>query len=114
MVEASTETNLARIQSTVPTACTQTESTVLDTTIQKAWAKFGSFKFNEISPGVVANVEWTDGIAGQLGSMATITYKDGAVWTIRFNELSEKHHRVGYELIASEPSVACTSVQGEI
>ena len=46
--------------------------------------------------------------------MATITYKDGAVWTIRFNELSEKNHRVGYELITSEPSVACTSVQGEI
>ena len=73
-----------------------------------------AFKFNEISPGVVANVEWTEGEAGKLGSCAKVTYSDGAEWTIRFTELSEKHHSVGYELILATPSVPCSSVQGTL
>lgn len=108
------ETTLQRQQSTVPTACTQTESCVIDVAINKAWEIFSKFEFNKMSPNVVASVEWTDGKPSELGSCAKVTYKDGAVWTIRFNELSEKHHRVGYELIHAEPSSTCSSVQGEI
>jgi len=100
--------------SLVPTACTQTESCVLNVSVQKAWDAFAHFKFNEISPNVVAAVEWTEGKAGELGSCAKVSYKDGSSWTVRFSELSEKHHRVCYELIQAEPSVSCTSVQGEI
>ena len=83
-------------------------------TINKAWESFGSFKLDAICPGIVAKVEWKEGEAGKLGALAAITYKDGAVWTIRFNELSEKHHRVGYELLQAEPALTCTSVQGQI
>ena len=111
MVEATT---LVKQQSTVPTACTSTESTVLPVTINKAWDAFGGFKLHEICPNIVTKVEWKEGEAGKLGALAQITYKDGAVWTIRFNELSEKHHRIGYELLAAEPALTCTSVQGQI
>ena len=112
MVQA--EPTLQRMTSTIPTSCTQTESTVLPVNITKAWASFSAFKFNEIAPGVVANVEWTDGEAGKLGACAKVTYTDGAEWTLRFTELSEKHHTIGYELMVANPSVPCTSVQGTL
>ena len=112
MVEA--QPTLQRMTSTIPTSCTQCESTVLPVSITKAWTKFMAFKLNEIAPGVVSNVEWTEGEAGKLGSCAKVTYVDGAVWTLRFTELSEKHHTVGYELMVAEPSVPCTSVQGTL
>ena len=108
------ETTLARQMSTVPTSCTQTESTVLPVAISKAWESFSAFKLDALCPGIVAKVEWKDGAAGQLGALAAVTYKDGAVWTVRFNELSEKHHRVGYELLSAEPALSCSSVQGTI
>lgn len=103
-----------RLQSTVPTSCTQTESCVLDVNIQKAWETFSSFRFNEMSPNVVSAVEWTSGKPNQLGACAKITYKDGASWIVRFNELSEKHHRIGYELITADPPTECSSVHGVI
>merc|ERR1711997_497557 len=96
--------------SLVPTACTQVESCVVPCSIGKAWKAFIHFKLNEMAPNVVANVEWTEGKAGELGSCAKVTYKDGSSWTVRFSELSEKHHRVCYELIVADPSVSCTSV----
>ena len=100
--------------STVPTACTQTESCVIGCNIDKAWAKFGDFAFNAMAPNVVSSVAWNSGKAGEIGSVAKVTYKDGSNWTVRFSEFSEKHHRVCYELISAEPSTTCTSVQGDI
>ena len=108
------ETSLKRQMSLVPTSCTQTESSVLNVPISKAWESFCAFKLDALCPGIVTKVEWKEGGAGQLGAMAAVTYVDGAVWTIRFNELSEKHHRVGYELLAAEPALTCSSVQGTI
>ena len=67
-----------------------------------------------MAPNVVASVEWTSGKAGELGSMAKVTYKNNSSWTIRFSELSEKHHRICYELVSAEPPTTCTSVQGDI
>ena len=106
------ETTLQRQVSIIPTACTQTESCVLDCNILKAWEKLSCFKLNELAPTAVATVEWTEGESGKIGSCAKVTYKDGANWTLRFTEFSEKHHRVCYELMSAEPVVNCTSVQG--
>lgn len=61
-------------------------------------------------PGAVTKVEWVEKTAGMIGACAKITYKDGAVWTLRFDEWSEKRHSVAYELMSAEPSAACTSI----
>ena len=74
MVE-NTQPPLARQQSTVPTACTNVESCILNVPITKAWEKFCEFKFNELCPNVVASVEWTSGKPMELGAICTITYK---------------------------------------
>lgn len=105
---------LARQMSTVPTACTQTESCVIACSIETAWEKFSAYKLNEMAPKVVASVEWVSGKAGELGGMAKVNYKNNSSWTIRFSELSEKNHKICYELVAAEPPTTCTSVQGEI
>ena len=108
------EPSLQRKQSTVPTACMQTESTVIDCTIGKAWDLLSGFRLDAMCPGAVTSVEFTEKAAGMIGACAKVTYKDGAVWTLRFDEWSEKNHSVAYELMSAEPSVSCTSVQGEI
>ena len=105
---------LARQMSTVPTSCTQTESCVIGCAIEVAWEKFCAYSFNTMAPNVVASVDWTSGKAGEIGSCAKVTYKDGSSWTIRFSEFSEKHHRICYELLMAEPATTCTSVQGDI
>ena len=108
------EPSLQRKQSTVPTACMQTESTVIDCTIGKAWDLLSGFRLDAMCPGAVTKVEFTEKSAGMIGACAKVTYKDGAVWVLRFDEWSEKNHSVAYELMSAEPATSCTSVQGEI
>ena len=105
---------LTRKQSTVPTACMQSESAVINLSIGKAWDLLSEFKLDAMCPGTVTKVEWVEKTAGMIGACAKVTYKDGAVWSLRFTEWSEKQHRVAYELMTAEPAVSCTSVQGEI
>ena len=105
---------LTRKQSTVPTACMQNESAVINLSIGKAWDLLSEFKLDAMCPGTVTKVEWVEKSAGMVGACAKVTYKDGAVWSLRFTEWSEKQHRVAYELMTAEPAVSCTSVQGEI
>ena len=98
----------------MPTACIQVESAVLDCKIDQGWQLLAEFKLDVMCPGAVTKVEWVEKSAGMIGACAKITYKDGAVWTLRFDEWSEKRHSVAYELMSAEPAAACTSIQGEI
>ena len=113
MVEQA-EPTLTRHVSSVPTSCTQIESTVLNASMNTIWPKFRDFKFVEIAPEKVKAAEFTSGVAGQVGATVKLTYTDGATWEIRITEISEKYHRLGFELIIAEPAAFATSIQTEL
>ena len=64
------QTTLERKMSTVPTAAVQVESTVLPHSLNKAWDKFRNFQWDQLAPGKVKSVEWTDGTPAKVGSTA--------------------------------------------
>mmetsp|Transcript_13682 Transcript_13682/g.14778 ORF Transcript_13682/g.14778 Transcript_13682/m.14778 type:complete len:162 (+) Transcript_13682:137-622(+) len=98
----------------IPSATSQTESTVLDAPLPKVWNLFRSLAFEKIAPGQVSNTEFESGGAGMVGAVVKMTYTDGTVWRIRVTEVSERHHTLAYELLTAEPAHAATSVQMEI
>ena len=59
---------MAAATSSIPTACTQTESTVLSAPIAKVWAVFREFKLETIAPDFVASTEGS----AQVGSMVKV------------------------------------------
>lgn len=103
-------------KSTIPTSCTQTESTVLDAPIDKVWAKFRGFAFEGLAPGQVASTSYESGGEGQCGSIIKVVYNDAdkTVWKLRIIEFSERKYTIAYELLSAEPAHNATSVQGEI
>ena len=100
--------------SKIPTSCTQTESTVLQEPLAKAWAKFRGLAFDKLAPGQVSSSEYESGGEGAVGSVIKMTYKDGTIWRIRVTEFSERNHTIAYELLTAEPAHSATSMQGEI
>ena len=108
------EPTLARQKSTVPTSCSQTESTVLEVPLLTAWKHFRDFKLAELAPNKVSSTEFTDGAAGQVGSLVRLTYADGAVFDVRITEISDKYHRIAFELINAEPAATASSAETEL
>ena len=108
---------MAEIKETskIPTSCTQTESTVLPCTLEKAWALFRDLAFDKVAPGLVKSTAYEAGAtASAVGSVLKISYQDGSVWRLRVTEFSERHHTIAYELVEADPAVTSTSVQGEL
>ena len=103
-------------KSTIPTSCTQTESTVLAAPIDKVWTKFSGFAFDKLAPGQVTSTAYESGCEGQVGSIINVVYNDSdkTTWKLRITEYSERNHTLAYELLAAEPAHNATSVQGEI
>jgi hypothetical protein len=98
------------MSSSIPTACIQTESTVVPAPIATVWAKFRGFKLEAVAPGFVKS---TEGDAA-VGSIIKVTYKDGSVWEHQIIELSDKKHTIAYYVVKADPSITATSVEGEI
>ena len=98
--------------STVPVSLHQRESVVLPVSVDKVWNTLREFKMNEIMPQKVNGTSFTSGGPGQVGSMIQVDWADGAKWTIRVNEISDWHHRFGYEVVSTEPAISTTSVVG--
>ena len=108
------EPQLARIKSTVPCTCTNTESCVIPSKIGDVWAKIRYWKLNELAPNIISNTEWTDGDAGRVDSTVKLTYTNGAIWYWRVTELSERNNSVSYELVQADPPISVSSIVGEI
>lgn len=99
--------------STIPTSCTQTESTVVEAPLEKVWGLFRTLSFGKLSAQVTSS-EFESGGEGTVGSIVKLTYADGSIWRIRVTEFSERNYTVAYELLTAEPTHKATSVQGEI
>ena len=100
--------------SSIPTAAVQTESTILPVSIDQAWDKFRNFRWDQLAPGKVKSVAWTDGAPARVGSTARLQYEGGVTWVVRLTEVSERHHTVAYELLEADPPVRVTSLQAEL
>ena len=105
---------LQRVKSVVPCTCFQIESTVIPAPLSAVWNSMKEWKLETVAPGVVAATEWVDGAAGQVDSSVQITYVNGAKWTLRITELSERNHTLAYELISAEPATDVSQVTGEL
>ena len=105
--------SLSKQKSTVPTSCTQVESTVLPVSITKAWSSFRGLDLATVAPKIVSSSEFISGAEGQVGSVVKISYTSGAVWELRVIEFSERNHVVAYEILSTEPAHSVTSIQGE-
>ena len=105
---------LARVKSTVPCTCTNTESCVLPANISAVWEKIRFWKLETLAPGIVTSTEWTDGDAGRVDSVVKISYANGATWFWRVTELSERNTTLAYELVAAEPATSVSSIVGEM
>jgi hypothetical protein len=99
--------------STVPTSCIETESTVLAVPVEKAWKSFRELKFDTLAPEYVKTVS-SNSAAGTVGSTIDITYMDGAQWQVCVTELSDRNFTIAYQVISTEPSMTCTSVEGQV
>ena len=104
--------SLKRTGSAVPTMTTQSESTVLPVSIEKAWGVFKTFNLSKVLPSHIKSSEFTIGAPNQLDSIVRITYADGAVWELRINEISDPKHTIGYQVISTEPAHQATSIVG--
>ena len=111
MVDA--ELSLQKQKSLVPTACTQTESSVIAVPLSKAWAAFRSLKLAQIAPKFIASSDYVSGGEGQVGSVVRVEYANGGTWELRITEFSEKHHTVAWEVVSTEPALSVTSIEGE-
>ena len=49
-----------------------------------------------------------------VGSNVAITYSDGSRWEVNVSEISDKYHRMCFEVVNAEPNVQCSSIQTEI
>ena len=105
---------LARHGSAVPCSTTQSESTVVNVPIDKAWASFKHFHLEMLNPKKVSATEFTSGGPNQLDSVVRINYTDGAMWEVRINEISDVKHTLGYQVLSTEPAHQVTSIQGQI
>ena len=100
--------------STVPTSSHNTESCCVNAPLEKVWPFFRDFKLHEVAPETVTNMECTSGAAGQVGSIVKISYANGSTWEVMITEISEKYHRICYQLVQAVPSIHCSSVDTEI
>jgi hypothetical protein len=85
-----------RSGSAVPVSTSQTESCVLPVTLEKAWGIFKHFKLEKVLPNHIKSTEFVSGGVNQLDSVVRIVYADGAKWELRFNEISDVKHTLGY------------------
>jgi hypothetical protein len=111
-INATTTMTTTTPSSTVPTSCIQTESTVLAVPAEKAWKSFRELKLDTLAPEYVKTVSGVT--AGTVGSTVDITYQDGAQWQVCITELSDRNYTIVYDVISTEPSMTCTSVEGQI
>ena len=81
--------------------------------LETVWEKFRDWKFDEMAPNFYATTEWIDGAAGRVDSTIKITYKNGATWCLRVTELSERSHKLSYEVVQTEPATSVSSMVGE-
>jgi len=100
-------------KSSVPTSCTQTESTVLPANITKSWNFFKNMQLDMLAPDSIIGVVCVSGNVGQVGSGYAITYKSGDVWELLITEVSDRKHIIAYEISAADPPISISSIQGE-
>ncbi len=96
------------------TSCHQVESTVLNVPIGKAWDLLKTFQFHTFLPSSVKNVKFTSGSANEIGSVFSVEYMDGSLWTFRIVEISESKRSLAYELMTAEPEITFSSLQNTI
>ena len=113
MVEEAAAPSLARAGSVVPVSCHQSDSAVLAAPIDSVWALVKELRLNELIPGKVKSVSWT-GAPGQVESIASIEYNDGAKWEVLVTEVSNLRHSIGYSILSTEPAHSVTSMQSII
>lgn len=111
MVEAPT---LQRQKSTVPTATSNTESSVIGKSITDMWPIVKAFQMEALAPGKVDSTSWTEGGPGQVGGLVEVSMKNASKWTYQITEVSDKHHTIGYSLVFAEPALEASSLDGEI
>ena len=98
----------------VPTSTTSHETTCIGAPIDAVWHLFRDFKFDQLAPGGIKSVKFLDGQAGLVGSMVEIVYGDDTTWSVRVTEISDKYHRICFDLVMAEPAAKVSSVETEI
>ena len=100
--------------SSVPTASHNTESASIGAPLDKVWPFFREFRLHEVVPGKITKTEFVSGGPGQLSSIVKISYANGSTWEVIVTEISDKYHKLCFELISAEPAVHAHSVNTEI
>lgn len=85
------------------------ESNVINAPINVVWENIRSLDFKSILPGTVENCKVVDGPADKVGSLREITYRNGAVWTVKLMELSDASHQVSWIMVSAEPAAQFSS-----
>ena len=62
----------------IPTACHQTETAVLPTSVQNAWEFIRNFKVEKILPSKVKSTKFTEGGPGFVGAIIEVDWVDGS------------------------------------
>ncbi len=95
----------------IVTSCHQVESCVLGSPIGVVWDAIKTLDFAKYLPSSVTSVKFVTGSCNELGSVFSLEYLDGSVWTYRIIEISERGRTISYELIDAKPDITFSSLQ---
>jgi hypothetical protein len=94
------------------TSCHQSESCVLKAPLAQVWE--GLKEFDKVLTSHVKSVKFLNGSFTEIGSLFEVEYLDGAAWTFRVTEVSEKRRTWSYDLISANSEVGFTSMETTI
>ena len=114
LINGTEQSSLGRQKSSVPTSTNNTESTVIDKSIESLWPLFRALSFDALAPELVESATYLEGVPGQVGAHVQINYANGSKWTLEVTELSDKHHSISYQVVSAEPALEATSLESDI
>jgi len=88
--------------------CHVSESAVVAAPVETVWGLMKAMTFSWW--GLVESCVLASGeTPNTLGATFTLTFTDGAVWTIQLTEISDASRSLTFEVITAEPAVSVTS-----
>mmetsp|Transcript_2988 Transcript_2988/g.3879 ORF Transcript_2988/g.3879 Transcript_2988/m.3879 type:complete len:148 (+) Transcript_2988:190-633(+) len=99
------------MSSSIPTSCTQVESTVLSAPIDIVWSKFREMRLDRLAPDYVSK---TESSGDSVGSVVKVFYTNNTTWELRITEISDRNYTLAYEVLSSDTAMPFTSADGEL
>merc|ERR1712000_44874 len=102
------------MDSNIPTSTTQRESVHLECPEEKLWPLVRELNHELLFGKYCESSVFKSGDAGVVGAVKEIKFKDGHTWTVSIRCIDDNNTAIIYEVIATDPSYACTSLMFKI